>query len=48
MAKNMYQKRRERKEAKSNEVEKVTTTNINWDISTYAKPRSIPYEIRNI
>lgn len=31
MAKNMYQKTRERKEAKANNNDqKVTTTNINW------------------
>src|SRR5574344_2872027 len=39
MAKNMYQKRRERKEAKDNEVEKVTTTNINWYPGHMAKTK---------
>lgn len=33
MAKDMYKKRKERKEVKNNEVEKVTTTNINCLIS---------------
>ena len=49
MAKDMYQKRRERKETKSNNNDqKVTTTNINWDMPTYRQPHSNPYEIRKI
>ena len=49
MAKDMYQKRRERKEKRENNInndEGFQKTVINWDISTDAKPHSNSYEIR--
>ena len=45
MAKNMYQKRKERQN-KPEEVADTSKTNINWDIGTEWKPLTKPYFIR--
>lgn len=48
MAKNMYQKRKERQDKKISDdnTNVLNKTVINWDIGTYAKTHSNPYKIR--